>query len=154
MSARDMGTMWRTGQFVVHPRRVARLVASIVATLAGLFFVLFPPEASARFLGGELPIIIVGVFIFTGGLFCATSWWMRVLIIERIGLTLLLTGLAGLMAVQLMIVAHAEASPARWGVAALLAMITSYLVARWQDVRRDEVLAQEAIDVQRRDRGE
>lgn len=146
--------VWRSVHSPTNPRRVARLVASILAILSGLALVVFPPLWEGELLGGDAPMMVVGGFVLSGGVVCAVSWWMRVLVVERIGLTLLVTGLAALMAVQLMIVVRVDGSPFRAAASGLLAMMCAYLVARWQDVFREEVLAQEAIDVHRRGRGE
>lgn len=128
-----------------RPRRVARLVAAIAGVFAGLFYVFFPPNTTTAFLDAAWPAQVWGVFFLLGGFICAAAWWSRVLIMDRIGLSFLITATVALLFTQTGVMLNHPITYTRGGGTVVLAILAGFLIARWQDVRHDEQEAQAAI---------
>lgn len=124
-------------------RRAVRLVSALAAIILGGVYLVVVPDVSAAVAGQAWLVRAWGSSLLVGGLLTLQSWFSRVLIVERLGLTFIITGLAALLAVQLTLtVGSPEASGV--GGSALVVMMLSYVIARWEDVRHDEHLAKEA----------
>lgn len=127
-------------------RRVARLVGGVWGLVAGVFYVVWPPITTTKFLNSPWPAQAWGVFFLIGGLVSMVAWWRRVLVLDRIGLSFLITGTAALALTQATVMLSYPISYTRGGGTAVLFVLLGYLVGRWQDVRKDEIKAREAID--------
>lgn len=136
-------------------RRVARLVGAVAAMVLGAVYALALPGAFA--VQAEAPYWIVrtwGGCLMLGGALVVVAWVSRVLIIERMGLTFLITGLGALLLAQAGVTVQGGIHPGEVAGSALVLFFLSYLVARWQDVRDDERAAQDAIREVEEVRGE
>lgn len=127
------------------PRRVARLIGAVFGILAGLFYIIFPPNTTTHFFDATWPAIAWGIFFLLGGVISSVAWWNRSLNLDRIGLTCLITGIAGLLFAQTMVMLEYPITYTRGGGTVILAVLAAYLIARWQDVRHDEQEAEAAI---------
>lgn len=136
------------------PRRVARLAAAISGLAAGVFYVVFPPRTTTAYFDTSALAQAWGVFFVLGGLLCIWAWYSRLLIIDRIGLSLLTTGALSLSAAQTAVMLSAPITYTRGGGTFALYVLTGYLAARWQDVHADEREAKRAIDETGGARGE
>lgn len=129
-----------------RPRRVARLFASIAGTLAGLFFIIFPPMSSTQLLEASWPARTWGAFFLAGGIVSAVAWWRRNLTVDLLGLTCLAAGTFTLTGNQLMLMLEHPITYTRGGGTVVLAVLLGFLVARLQDVYQDSKEAQAAQD--------
>lgn len=136
-------------------RRVARLVGAAAAMVLGAIYALIPPGAFA--VQSEAPHWIVrswGLCLVLGGVLGVLAWLSRVLIVERLGLTFLITGLGAMLLAQGGVTVQGGIRPGEIAGTALVLFFLSYLVARWQDVREEERAAQDAIREVEEVRGE
>lgn len=129
-----------------RPRRVARFVAAVAGICAGLFYIVFPPQTTTNFLDSSWPAQAWGAFLFAGGALCAVAYTTRILVIDRLGLSFLITGTVSLLCAQTMVMLQQPITYTRGGGTVILAVLIGFLVARWQDVRHDEQEAQVAIE--------
>ena len=128
-----------------RPRRVARFIAALSGICAGLFYIVFPPQTTTAFLEASWPAQAWGAFLLAGGALCAVAYTTRILVIDRLGLSFLITGTLALLAAQTMVMLQYPITYTRGGGTVILAVLVGFLVARWQDVRHDEQEAQAAI---------
>lgn len=127
-----------------YPRRNARLIGYISAIVAGLSYIAFPPITSINQLSSALPAKLWGCFFALGGLVSVYAWVRRVLTLDRIGLSLIMIGLGALIINQHAVLLS-DPSWTRAGGTAILIVLFAFLVSRWQDVKHDEDLAEEAM---------
>lgn len=127
------------------PRRVARLIGSIIGVLAGVLYIVFPTVSSVGLFSASWPARAWGVFFLIGGAISCWSWFSRILILDRIGLSFLVTGAAALLFTQTLIMLEAPITLTRGGGTAVLGLLLACLISRWQDVRHEEREAQRAM---------
>lgn len=131
----------------MKPRRVARFMGALFGIVAGLFYIIFPPEMITDYLGSTWPVAAWGAFFLAGGIVSSAAWWSRILVMDRLGLSFLITGTLGLLFAQTGLMLVQPITYARGGGTVVLAILAAYLIARWQDVRHDEQEAEWAIRV-------
>lgn len=132
-----------------RPRRVARLFAAIAGVLAGLFFIVFPPNSAVQLLEASWPARTWGAFLLAGGAISAIAWWRRNLTLDLLGLTCLIAGTGALFGNQFMIMIEHPITYTRGGGTVILGTLLGFLAARLQDVRQDAREDQEAQDALR-----
>lgn len=125
---------------------MARFVAAVAGICAGLFYIVFPPQTTTNFLDSSWPAQAWGAFLLAGGALCAIAYTTRILVIDRLGLSFLITGTISLLCAQTMVMLQQPITYTRGGGTVILAVLIGFLVARWQDVRHDEQEAQVAIE--------
>lgn len=133
-----------------RPRRVARFVAALSGICAGLFYIVFPPQTTTNFLDSSWPAQAWGAFLLAGGALCAVAYTTRILVIDRLGLSFLITGTVSLLCAQTMVMLQHPITYTRGGGTVILVVLIGFLVARWQDVHRDEQEAHVAIEATER----
>lgn len=125
-------------------------MAAVAGICAGLFYVVFPPQTTTNFLDSSWPAQAWGAFLLAGGALCAVAYTTRILVVDRLGLSFLITGTVSLLCAQTMVMLQQPITYTRGGGTVILAVLIGFLVARWQDVRHDEQEAQAAIEATKR----
>lgn len=120
-----------------YPRRFARLIGYVIAIVSGSFYLLVPPVTTTAYLNSSVPAMMWGALLVIGGGICIWAWFTKVLIIDRIGLSIIITALVGSSINQLALLID-SGSWTRGGNLGLTLFVMTFLVSRWQDVKHDE----------------
>lgn len=120
-----------------YPRRIARLIGYFLICFAGLFYFFFPPVTTTTYLNSAAPAMMWGALLFIGGGICIWSWFSRVLILDRIGLSVIATAFVGNIINQAAIFID-TVTWTRGGNLLISMFVMTFLISRWQDVKHDE----------------
>ena len=122
-----------------------RLIGYFLALVAGASYLLYPPFTSFNQFETNLPARMLGGFILIGSAVCIFAWASRMLILIRLGLTLLIIGTSALTLNQMYMV-FVGPTLTRIGGSIILCTLVAFLIAREQEVRHEELLAEESLN--------
>ena len=125
--------------------RVVRLITSVGFILTGLAFIVWPSKVATDYFETSIPSYAVGAMLVLGGAFCTAAWKTHRLSLDRAGLSALVAGLGVVSVAQTLAFFEFPISWPRLAGAIGLWTLTLVLVARWQDVKHQEQVADEAV---------
>lgn len=111
--------------------RFLRFVGSVIFTMAGLLYLVFPPNSSNHMFQGDWVSVSYGLVFAIGGVVSCLAVAMKVVQVERFGVLMVVVAGAILSTVQVLLVFAEPVTWTRGGGAAVYVGFTLWALERW-----------------------